>query len=185
MTALHDVPPMHAPLFSRLLGEAFIGLAPKVRELHALDGSAVWRGRASIRRGESLLARLCAAVAGLPPTLDDVPTRVAFEREGKGETWSRDFGGHPMRSSLRARDGLLCERLGPLEFAFVLSANDGAIHWRTQRVRLLGLLPLPAGWFSGVRCREREHAGRYEFLVEAALPLAGPLIRHEGWLERA
>jgi hypothetical protein len=173
-----------SPLFQRLLGDAFADLAPRVRELHGPDTSASWHGRATIRRGEALLARLCAAVAGLPPSLHDVPTRVVFVREGDGETWARDFGGHPMRSSLWARDGLLCERLGPLEFAFELSARDGENHWLTRRVRLLGVLPLPAAWFSGVRCREREHAGRYEFLVEAALPLAGPLIRYEGWLER-
>jgi hypothetical protein len=33
-----------------------------------------------------------------------------------------------------------------------------------------------------VRCREREHDGRYEFLVEARLPLVGLVIRYEGWL---
>ena len=31
-------------------------------------------------------------------------------------------------------------------------------------------------------CREREHEGRYEFLVDARLPLAGRIIRYEGWL---
>jgi hypothetical protein len=179
---------MTSPLFERLLGDAFANLAPRVRELHGLEPSATWHGRATILRGEALLARLCATIAGLPPSLRDVPTRVAFVREGDRETWTRDFGGHPMRSSLWARGGLLCERLGPLEFAFELSARNGENHWVTRRVRLFGLLPLPAAWISGVhsgvRCRERERAGRYEFLVEAALPLAGPLIRYEGWLER-
>ena len=33
--------------------------------------------------------------------------------------------------------------------------------------------------------REREHAGRYEFLVEAAMPGIGRLIRYEGWLAPA
>lgn len=50
-------------------------------------------------------------------------------------------------------------------------------------VRAFGLLPLPSGWFEGVRCREREHAGRYEFLVEARLPLIGLVVRYDGWLE--
>ena len=52
-------------------------------------------------------------------------------------------------------------------------------------MRLFGLLPLPAGWFDGVRCREREHDGRYEFLVEARLPLVGLVVRYEGWLAPA
>ena len=54
----------------------------------------------------------------------------------------------------------------------------------TGDMRVLGL-PLPAGWFDGVHCREYEHDGRYVFQVEAALPLAGMLIRYEGWLEPA
>ena len=79
---------------------------------------------------------------------------------------------------------MLGERLGPLRFRFSLHVYDEALHWRVQRVRLLGL-PLPAGWFDGVHCREYEQDGRYAFQVEAALPLVGMLIRYEGWLEPA
>ena len=45
------------------------------------------------------------------------------------------------------------------------------------------LLALPVGLFGRVQCRERAHEGRYEFRVEAALPLVGLLVRYEGWLE--
>ena len=63
------------------------------------------------------------------------------------------------------------------------SAHAGAIWWRVQGVRLLGVLPLPARWFRGVRCRESEQDGRYRFQIDAALPLVGRVIRYEGWLE--
>ena len=90
-----------------------------------------------------------------------------------------------MVSRLRLRGGILCERLGPLQLRYLLHARDGAIWWQVVGVRMLGAVPLPARWFRGVTCREREHEGRYEFLVEASLPLVGRIIRYEGWLQPA
>lgn len=170
-----------APLFERVLGDGFASLAPRVQSLHGLQ-AASWSGVADIERGSHPLARLCATIAGLPPTARGVPTTVAFLAEAQGETWRRDFGGAPMASRLRACNGRLCERLGPMAFEFALAAKQGELHWQAVRARLFGVVALPARWFAGVRCRERDHAGRYEFLVEARLPWIGPLIRYEGWL---
>ena len=172
-------------LFQQALGAAFFNLPETLRRLHGVRGTARYAGIASIERGRGLLARLCARIAGLPKPMRDAPTTVEFVVDAKGETWRRDFAGTRMQSRLRCKDGLLYERLGPLQFRYVLHAGDGAIWWQVAGVRLLGLLPLPSGWFAGVRCREREHQGRYEFLVEAALPLLGPVIRYEGWLAPA
>jgi len=169
-------------LFQRILGSAFYGLAPCVRQLHGVRGTARYAGVASIERGHNPLARLCARIAGLPPAMRDAAATVEFAADAKGESWRRDFGGRRMASRLACRDGLLQERLGPLQFRYILHARDGALWWQVARVRLLGLLPLPVALFDGVRCREREHEGRYEFLVEAGLPLLGPVIRYEGWL---
>lgn len=177
--------PMNSTLFQQLLGAPFFRLPSSVRLLHSVRGHGRYAGRATIARGRNPIARLCAAIAGLPPSADNVPTTVDFHTDASGETWQRDFGGRPMRSRLRARDRLLYERLGPMQFRFALHVHDGAIWWQTVGVRLFGLLPLPKSWFARVRCREREHEGRYEFLVEASLPLIGRLIRYEGWLEPA
>lgn len=169
-------------LFQRVLGHHFDTLAPCVRALHALDGTATWRGEATILRGPHPIARLCSAIAGLPPSGERVATTVVFATHAQGETWARDFGGARMTSCYTTRQGLLHERLGAMTFVFALETRAGEIHWRTLGVRLLGLLPLPAAWFADVRCRERDHAGRYEFLVEASMPVIGRLIRYEGWL---
>ncbi|MGH8078215.1 MAG: DUF4166 domain-containing protein, partial [Lysobacter sp.] len=88
---------------------------------------------------------------------------------------------------LWSRDGLLCERLGPVRFGFRLSVEalphaGFAIHWRLERVRLLGM-PLPVRWFTGVHAREYESKGRYHFDVVAALPVAGLLVHYKGWLD--
>jgi len=170
-------------VFQQVLRAPFFNLPDSLRALHSLRTRGVYAGRVGIERGDGLLARLCAAIAGLPPAMRDAPLRVEFLPDAKGETWKRDFGGHRMSSRLKCRKGLLCERLGPVQFRFQLHIADGAIYWNAAGVRLLGVLPLPAGLFGRVQCREREHAGRYEFRVEATLPLLGPLVRYEGWLE--
>ena len=177
--------PARPTLFQQALGAAFFNLPDSVRRLHAVRGTARYAGIASIERGRNPLARLCARVAGLPKAMRDAPTTVEFATDAKGETWRRDFDGVRMQSRLRFKDGLLRERIGPLQFRHALLANAGAIWWRVEGVRLFGVLPLPATWFKGVRCREREYEGRYEFLVEADLPLIGRIIRYEGWLAPA
>lgn len=170
-------------LFQQALGAAFYRLPESLRRLHSVQGRVRWAGRSTIARGRSPLARLCAAVAGLPASREDVPTVVEFVCDPAREVWHRDFGGAKMSSTMKVRDGLLLERLGPMQFRFSLYGNDGAIWWTVSGARLFGVLPLPAALFDGVRCRERECEGRYEFLVEAAMPVIGRIIRYEGWLE--
>jgi hypothetical protein len=122
-------------------------------------------------------------VAGLPTACRDVPTTVVFDASPQQEIWQRDFDGRKMTSSLAYRDGLLHERLGAVHFRFWLHVSEGALWWQVAGVRVFGILPLPAKLFEGVRCREHETDGRYEFLIEAALPLLGPVVRYQGWLE--
>ena len=176
---------MQPTVFQQVLRAPFFNLPDTLRALHSIRGRGEYAGRATIVRGSNPLARLCAAIAGLPPAMVDAPLRVEFSTDAKGETWRRDFNGHRMSSRLRCRSGLLCERLGPVQFRFLLHTADGAIYWNGVGARLFGFIPLPAWIFARVQCREREHEGRYEFRVEAALPLVGPLIRYEGWLEPA
>lgn len=171
-------------LFRRILGDAFDTLPPQVRALHSIENRATWRGEATITRGRNVLVPLLAAMTRLPPSRANVPTSVEFVATAAGEDWNRDFGGARMHSRYREWNGRLVERLGLVEFLFSLGVHDGEILWATTGVRLFGAIPLPSSWFARVHCRERERNGRYEFLVEAALPLIGPLIRYEGWLVR-
>lgn len=174
-----------ATLFQQALGAAFYTLPEAVRRLHAVRGTTRYAGIASVERGRNPLAKLCARIAGLPKAMRDVPLAVEFTADAKRETWRRDFAGTRMQTRLGCKGGLLRERLGPLQFRYHLHPGNQALWWQVAGVRLFGLLPLPAGWFDGVRCREREHDGRYEFLVEARLPLVGLVVRYEGWLAPA
>jgi hypothetical protein len=173
------------PLFAGLLGEAaFSTLSSRVQTLHLDQGTRRYRGQADVARGRGLLAWLCGWVTSQPPAANGVALEVEIAATAAGERWSRFFAGYPMRSTLWAAQGLLCERLGLVTFGFELAARDGALVWTVRRVRTLGL-PLPAGWFAGVRAREFEIEGRYCFDVEARLPVAGLLVHYQGWLDVA
>ncbi|HRO26802.1 MAG TPA: DUF4166 domain-containing protein [Luteimonas sp.] len=173
---------MQPTVFQQALGAAFFRLPDSLRRLHSLRGREAWAGRTTIERGGNPLARLCARIAGLPAAGEDVPTLVEFSCDPRSETWRRDFGGSRMSSTVRLKDGLLRERLGPIRFHFALHANDGAIWWTVAGARLFGVLPLPASLFDGVRCREYEQDEQYRFEVEATLPVVGRVIRYSGWL---
>ena len=176
---------MSPTLFQQALGAAIFRLPESLRRLHASRGQVRYAGQAHIERGRGALARLCAWAARLPPSGQDVATVVEFQCEPARETWRRDFGGARLDSTLSLRKGLVRERLGPVQLRFALHANDGAIWWTVAGARLLGVLPLPATLFEGVRCREYEEDERYRFEVEAALPLVGRVVRYAGWLTPA
>ncbi len=174
---------MNAPLFQRVLGAEFDTLPPAMRALHSVRDSRTFAGVAEIFRGSHWLVPLLAWATRLPPIALRVPVEVELVVDRDGERWNRNFGGHRMPSRLFLRGRSLAERLGAMSFEFELQVLDREIRWRVRRARLLGLVPLPSFLFAGVCCREREHGGRYEFLVQVAMPLIGPLIRYEGWLE--
>lgn len=171
------------PLFRRLLGAAaFDALPAPLRRLHLHRGAALWRGEVDVVRGHGALARLCAWATRLPPAgAGPIAVEIVAGDDGR-ERWTRHVAGHAMRSRLREVDGLLDERLGPVDFRFRLDSRDADIVWAVRGVRVFGLLPLPASWFAQVRARESADGERYRFEVVAALPLAGPLVHYRGWL---
>lgn len=178
-------------LFPALLGADFDRLPGPVRRLHLRAGAACYAGEVQVDRGPHPLARLCAWATRLPPASAG-PLQVEIVAADGREAWTRHIGGRAMPSRLwagrGAMAGLLCERLGLVVFGFALTVEPGAhgaqIVWRVRRLRVFGLLPLPARWFDGVEARESvDGEGRYHFDVRAALPLAGRLVHYRGWLE--
>lgn len=170
-------------MFANVLGgAAFSALPPRVQALHLATGTHTYRGEADVLRGTTLIARLCGWATAQPPAAQNVELQVEISGNSAGERWTRNFAGHLMRSTMWAHDGLLYERLGLVTFGFVLSAEDGMLIWRVRHVRAVGILPLPARWFDGVRAYESQVDGRYHFDVQARLPLAGLLVHYRGWL---
>jgi hypothetical protein len=173
-----------ATLFQLLLGDAFDRLPPRVRALHAANGSRTYRGMADVERGSGVLSRFAGAATALPPDGQQIPISVTIEAGENYERWSRDFAGHPMSSQLSASNGDLCESLGLANFRFRLSVENDVLVWRVRSVNALGI-PLPARWFAGVIASEAEVDRRYRFDVRAELPVLGLLVHYKGWLDVA
>ena len=174
---------MSVPLYRRVLGPRFAVLPARVRELHDLEAASQWAGMANLERGRSRLSRLAAWIAGLPPDGCDQALCVTFEPKGAKEIWTRRFGEVRFRSVQYERSGFLCERAGPATFVFTPVASGNGLALRLDGFRLFGL-PLPRPVHPSVRTWECECEGRYQFQVEARLPLAGLIIRYAGWLAR-
>lgn len=168
--------------FLRVLGEQAGALQAPVLALHQPGPPRRYAGLVRVRRGGHPLARLWAWLTHLPPA-GEGRVEVDIVPEGSGERWVRHIGGRAMPSQLWAEDGLLCERLGPVEFGFGLAVCDGDLHWTVARVRLWGWLALPARWFGGVAARESALEARYTFDVYARLPMLGLLVHYRGWLD--
>ncbi|HEX7758693.1 MAG TPA: DUF4166 domain-containing protein [Caulobacteraceae bacterium] len=176
-----------APLFQRVLGEAFHRLPAQVQALHAGQGDEVWAGRASVERGQGPLVSLICAVVGLPAATGETPVRVDIQRRAGREVWRRTFGGQSFSSQLSLGRGrrarLILERFGPLTIAMALVAGENRLDFVIRGWSLLGL-PLPAALAPRSTTFEAAPDGRFAFDVEIALPLVGRIVRYRGALTR-
>nr|WP_244672307.1 DUF4166 domain-containing protein [Xanthomonas sp. D-36-1] len=174
---------MNTPLFAQVLGQdAFAQLPAPVRALHSVRQRQRFAGRAQIQRGGHALVPLLALLSRLPRS-GEVAVEVDFLADTHGERWHRRFDGMPMHSRLWRHGDSLGEHLGAVRFEFSLQADAQSLYWQATGVWAFGMMRLPARWFRQVRCREHADDGRYGFLVDVQLPLVGPFIRYEGWLE--
>jgi NAD(P)-dependent dehydrogenase (short-subunit alcohol dehydrogenase family) len=169
------------PLYARAMGAAFEALPPAVRGLHDFRRDSGAAGEAVVVRGRGLVPRLLAWLMRFPPE-GRRPLHVSFAERDGVETWTRDYGGHVMRSELSKASGGVTERFGPIRFAFDLVPRpDGLamnlVGWSLLRV------PLPRFLGPRIAATEREQDGRFHFDVSAALPLLGEVVRYAGWLE--
>jgi hypothetical protein len=180
-TGFRDGDDATAPPFRRVLGPAFDALPDRLRELHGASAARQWSGRAQVRRGRGLLARLVAAVIGFPAAGDDVPLRVTVTPEADGERWTRDFAGKTFSSRLRPGTGrnehLMLERFGLIEVALALVVEDGRLCLIPRRWACLGI-PLPMALLPVGTSFECEREGRFGFDVEI-----GPIVAYKGVLD--
>jgi Domain of unknown function (DUF4166)/Saccharopine dehydrogenase NADP binding domain len=173
-----------APLYARVLGNAWETLPAVIRQMH--DGAASAQGRASVERGGGALARLAAFIIGFPRAAADTTVRVAFETAGATESWTRRFGDDCFSSRQFAGSGraagLLCERFGPLTFAMALVPVNQRLTLVLRRWSAFGI-PLPMSLCPRSNSYEVSDGGRFGFHVEISHPLTGFIVRYKGWLE--
>jgi len=181
----HGRSPMAAPtLLQTALGEAWQQLPPAIRRLHSVREVESFRGRACIRRGRGLLARLAGWFFQFPPAGDDVELSITMTRTASGEIWQRNFAGRSFRSLLTSslRASHYRERFGPFRFEQELPVAGGALHFVVRRGWFLGI-PLPSMLLPRSCSREFEVDGTFHFDVGIYAPLTGELIvRYRGEL---
>jgi len=174
-----------APLYKRLLGDAWWALPDPVRTMHDLGGDLVAEGRASVERGTGLGARLVAALFGFPQAGNDVPVKVTFLLRDGREIWRREFNGRVMQSTQeegRDRfDRLLCERFGPFAFGLALVMDGDKLRLVVRRWTMFGV-PMPRAFAPGGEAYEHGADNRFNFHVEIALPLIGTVVCYRGFL---
>jgi hypothetical protein len=184
----YDVAGDAPPLYARILGEAWDRLPPPIRDMHDIRKSMTASGHACVERGGSLLARLACTLIGFPKTNSAIPVRVQFDPSNDAETWTRKFGQEQFSSRQFAGrkhyEWLLCERFGPFTFAMA-PVLDGARLLLVLRHWTFFGLALPMWLGPRSEAYETAEAGRFNFHVAISHPLAGLIVRYDGWLERA
>jgi hypothetical protein len=172
-------------LFKRLLGDAWQKLPTAVRQMHTLPSGSLTDGRCTIERGPSMLSNWVASMFGFPKAADDLPVSVRFQTENSNERWTRKFGEETFSSTLRSGVGrsehLLCERIGPFDFAQALVVVGDHLRFVLRRWTLFGI-PLPLWLAPRSNSYETEQDGRFQFHVEISHPLTGLIVRYRGWL---
>ncbi|MCB2136615.1 MAG: DUF4166 domain-containing protein [Rhodobacteraceae bacterium] len=176
-------------LYPLLLGDRFARLPAEVQALHQPGARSVWRGRADVIRGTGLLAAVVAGMFRFPKQGKDIPVEVTFTTDAEGrELWVRNFAGRAMRSRQEAGRGRnlhhIIERFGPVAVTLAVLIRGDRLFLVPRGWRIFGL-PLPASLLPHGQSFESAAEGRFRFHVDIDMPIIGPVVRYEGWLEPA
>lgn len=181
-------------LYPLALGKDWHSIDAGLRCFHGVTTTRYAAGAFDIQHGSNWPARLLARMLRLPAAGLGVPIKVAVHCEprpelphGLVEVWDRNFGGRRLTSQQWIDSaGLLVERFGPVEFCFVLRAENGALCFYGTR------LSIAVGW-SRVRmprwltlriearaaCVPSPGSG-FVVSVRLLLPMLGLLLAYEG-----
>lgn len=180
-----DPAPAAAPLYARLLGDAWDKLPPQIRAMHDLSRGLAARGRASVERGTNPLAALTGSIMRFPSAVADTALTVRFDVADGVETWTRTFGVDRFSSRQLAGRGrssrLLCERFGPLSFAMAVVWDGARLSLVMRRWTVFGVA-LPMWLCPRSQAYESVEDGRFAFHVEITHPMMGLVVRYKGWL---
>lgn len=179
---------MRPGLAKLILGERYSALPRVVQSLHDPQPRLCASGRCAVARGKGFLVALICWLMGFPKAGADLPMRFEIEARDDAEHWRRQFGASRLNSVFRAQQGLLREWMGPMCLEQSLEPRADGLHFVLRRAWFLGI-PVPRFLLPKVRAVaseiELEGQRRYGFEVATSLPLIGPVMRYQGWLEIA
>jgi len=175
-------------LFEHVLRGASCNLPEPLRRLHFSLNKTKGSGRFNVARGHHFMARLISRFLRLPSAGTNIPTQLTITREGKFETWKREFGDQCIVTKQYIKRGLLAERFGPLLMLVQLQAEEGVLIFKQVGAALcLGPLTVPLPRFLSPwvisRCWVNDKDTCVQVLVDVTLPMIGSLIRYEGHIQ--
>lgn len=176
-----------APLYRRVLGEAFETLPKMVQDLHDSTETRIWAGHAQVQRGQGWIAKTIAKVFGFPAASAAVPVSVTLAPERGGEKWTRNFDGKTFSSfqtlGKAKNDYLLVETFGIIDVALALVVRDEKLFLVPRRWSCFRI-PLPSAFLPKGQSFETQEDGFFRFDVEIAAPWIGLIVAYKGKLER-
>lgn len=175
-------------LFDAAMQSTFHYLPATTQKLHSPVSTLTWNGGGNARRGDSIGARLLAAVFRFPEPTDKAPIKVIIERKPDGsEHWSRVWPDAIMRSKMKNADprrGSVEEHFGPFAFVLKLHGDENGIDMKLESGRLFGIR-LPRFLLPDIEATERSEYDRHLFDVKVTLPMIGLLTHYQGWLRKS
>ena len=187
MATVHSKETASPVLLQQVLGSSWLKLPLAVKKTHLVHDEIELKGRGSVKRGDSIIARLVATVFRFPAVTADVAVSVIKRKTAKGEVWIRSFGRHRFQSTLALHsdvNGEECvrERFGLLDFELALEVSDSTMNMPVNRGWFLGL-PIPKIFLPLSYTSEFEYANRMHFDVRLKLPFSlGLLVHYKGYL---
>ncbi|MEO9825916.1 MAG: DUF4166 domain-containing protein [Paracoccaceae bacterium] len=164
-------------IFQDVLGAEFEKLPETIRATHMTKVISRWRGKASVRRGQSTWSKLLGWGFGFPASVDDIQVEVIKTVTRSGETWERRFGERRFKSYLAPNARGMTERFGPFTFRLGLKVVEGCLYYPVISGRI-GLLPMPRWLLPTSDAREYEKNGRFHFDVKLSAPFTNKLLVH-------
>ena len=107
-------------------------------------------------------------------------------RKGQTERWQRTFGERSFSSTQSPgtgrADALINERFGPFVFGLALVLDDNRLKLAVRRWSAFGV-PMPLRLApAGDAYEFVDDGARFNFHVEIKLPMAGLIVRYQGYL---
>ncbi len=180
-----DMAPTPDPLYRSVMGPAFDAMPAITRAVHTPRPERHLVGRAQVRRGEGLLARLVAHWLNLPRAGDGVPVEVCIWKDGDGEVYTRDFDGHIFESrqfpTKTPQGPRLMETIGPITTQLRVEPRHDGLNLHAERAFWRGVA-LPRWLTPQVKASERAYGGAHLFDVSVRLLLIGEVMAYRGRL---
>jgi hypothetical protein len=174
-----------AALFARSV-PGFDAMPDAVKAAHVPEPAIDLLGEVETHGPETWVGRIIGWFAGFPAKSGSSTAAVTIERDGEGEVWIRRFGAASFKSHLSdGQPGRLSERFGFVTIDLDAKADAQGFSLAVAQARL-GELPLPRFLTPDTRASAfADEQGRYRFDVTITMPLAGRLVRYQGWLRSA